>query len=191
MDCTRQASLSITNSQSPPKPMSIELVMPSNHLILCRHLLLLPSIFPSIRVFSMSRLLASGGQSVGASASASLPLMSIQDWFPSGLTHLTSLLLLTHTLSSLSRSLQVVMHSLWQLGTEFAFKSTTVLSGFQASLKSDSRPSVSLGVHLAALTERKTLKHILKLLLLSLVKYLFQNLELCHRPFSEIYLTWH
>ena len=46
-----QASLSITNSQSPPKPMSIELVMPSNHLILC-HLLLLPSIFPSIRVFS-------------------------------------------------------------------------------------------------------------------------------------------
>ena len=48
----RQASLSITNSQSPPKPMSIELVMPSNHLILCCLLLLLPSIFPSIRVFS-------------------------------------------------------------------------------------------------------------------------------------------
>ena len=48
----RQASLSITNSWSSPKPMSIELVMPSNHLILCRPLLLLPSIFPSIRVFS-------------------------------------------------------------------------------------------------------------------------------------------
>ena len=47
-----QASLSITNSQSPPKPITIELVMPSNHLILCRPLLLLPSIFPSIRVFS-------------------------------------------------------------------------------------------------------------------------------------------
>ena len=47
-----QASLSITNSQSPPKPMSIESVMPSSHLILCRPLLLLPSIFPSIRVFS-------------------------------------------------------------------------------------------------------------------------------------------
>ena len=47
-----QASLSITNSQSPPKPMSVESVMPSNHLILCRPLLLLPSIFPSIRVFS-------------------------------------------------------------------------------------------------------------------------------------------
>ena len=49
---THQASLSITNSWSPPKPMSIESVMPSNHLILCHPLLLLPSIFPSIRVFS-------------------------------------------------------------------------------------------------------------------------------------------
>ena len=47
-----QASLSITNSWSPPKPMSIVSVMPSNHLILCRPLLLLPSIFPGIRVFS-------------------------------------------------------------------------------------------------------------------------------------------
>ena len=48
----RQASLSITNSWSPPKPMSIGLVIPSNHLILCHPLLLLSSIFPSIRVFS-------------------------------------------------------------------------------------------------------------------------------------------
>ena len=48
----RQASLSITNSQSPPKPMSIESVMPSIHLIICCPLLLLPSVFPSIRVFS-------------------------------------------------------------------------------------------------------------------------------------------
>ena len=47
-----KASLSITNSRSPPRPMSIVSVMPSNHLILCRPLLLLPSIFPSIRVFS-------------------------------------------------------------------------------------------------------------------------------------------
>ena len=47
-----QAPLSITNSQSLPKLMSIKLVMPSNHLILCRPLLLLPSIFPSIKVFS-------------------------------------------------------------------------------------------------------------------------------------------
>ena len=49
---TRQASLSITNSRSLLKLMSIESVMPFNHLILCRPLLLLPSIFPSIRVFS-------------------------------------------------------------------------------------------------------------------------------------------
>ena len=47
-----QASLSITYSQSPPKPLSTESVMPSNHLILCCPLLLLPPIFPSIRVFS-------------------------------------------------------------------------------------------------------------------------------------------
>ena len=47
-----QASLTITNSRSSPKLMSIELVMPSSHLILCRLLLLLPSLFPSIRIFS-------------------------------------------------------------------------------------------------------------------------------------------
>ena len=52
MNAARQASLSITNSRSLPKLMSIESVMPSNHLILCHLLLLLPSIFPSIRVFS-------------------------------------------------------------------------------------------------------------------------------------------
>ena len=51
-NAARQASLSITNSQSLPKLMSTELVMPSNHLILCRPLLLPPSFFPSIRVFS-------------------------------------------------------------------------------------------------------------------------------------------
>ena len=52
LPAARQAFLSITNSRSLPKPMSIESVMPSNHLILCRPLLLLPSTFPSIRVFS-------------------------------------------------------------------------------------------------------------------------------------------
>ena len=55
----RQASLSITNSQSLLKPMSIESVMPSNHLILCHPLLLPPSIFPSIRVFSNESVLHS------------------------------------------------------------------------------------------------------------------------------------
>ena len=52
MDCSTPASLSIINSQSLPKLMSFELGMPSSHLILCHPLLLLPSIFPSIRVFS-------------------------------------------------------------------------------------------------------------------------------------------
>ena len=52
LTAARQASLSSTNSRSPPKPLSIESVIPSNHLILCCSLLLLPSIFPNIRVFS-------------------------------------------------------------------------------------------------------------------------------------------
>ena len=64
----RQASLSITNSRNVPKLISIELVMPSNHLILCHPLLFLPSIFPSIRVFSDESVFASGGQSIGDSS---------------------------------------------------------------------------------------------------------------------------
>ena len=67
-----QASRSITNYQSLLKLMSIKLVMPSNHLILCRPLLLLPQAFPTLGSFPMSRLFASGGQSIGASASASV-----------------------------------------------------------------------------------------------------------------------
>ena len=55
-----QASLSFTISQSLPKPMSIESVMPSNHLIFCHPFLLLPSIFPSIRVFSNESALCTG-----------------------------------------------------------------------------------------------------------------------------------
>ena len=75
----RQASLSFTVSQSLLKLMCIESVMPFNHLILCHSLLLLPSVFPSIRVFSNEWLFASGGQSIGVSTSASVPLMNIQD----------------------------------------------------------------------------------------------------------------
>ena len=71
----RQASLSFTISWSLLKLMSIESVTPSNRLILCRPLLLLPSILPSIRV---SQLFESCGQSVGASASASVLSMNIQ-----------------------------------------------------------------------------------------------------------------
>ena len=68
----RQASLSITNFQSSPKPVSIESVMPSNHLILCHPLLLLPSIFPSIRVFSNESALCISGQNIEISASTSI-----------------------------------------------------------------------------------------------------------------------
>ena len=81
-----QASLSISNSRSLLKLMSIESVMPSNHLILCCPLLLPPSIFPSIRVFSNESVHCINGQSIGVSASASVLPMNIQDWFPLGWT---------------------------------------------------------------------------------------------------------
>ena len=86
-----QASLSITNSPSLFKLMSIKLVMPSNHLIFCRPLLLPPSIFPSIKVFSSESFFTLGGQRIGASASASVLPVNIQDWFPLWLTILISL----------------------------------------------------------------------------------------------------
>ena len=85
---TRKASLSSTKSWSLLKFMSTESVMPSNPLILCHPLLLQTSIFPRIRVFSRSQFFASGGQSIGASASALILPMNIQDWFPLDLTRL-------------------------------------------------------------------------------------------------------
>ena len=88
----RQASLSIINSQSLLKLMSIKLVMPSNHLIICCPLLLLPSIFPYIRVFSNESVLCTGGQSIRVSASASVLPMNTQDWSPLGWTGWISLL---------------------------------------------------------------------------------------------------
>ena len=81
-----QASLSITNSQSLLKFMSITSVMPSNRFILCRPLLLLPSIFPCIRILSNESVLESGGQSIGVSASTLLLPMNIQDLFLLGWT---------------------------------------------------------------------------------------------------------
>ena len=82
----RQASLSITNSQSLLRLMSIESVIPSDHLILCRTLLLLPQSFPASRSYPMSWLFISGSHSIGVSASASVLPVHIQDWFPLGLT---------------------------------------------------------------------------------------------------------
>ena len=77
-----QASLSITNTQSPPKPMSIKSVMPSNHLILCCPLLLLPSIFPSMRVFSNESALRIWRPKYGVSASTLVLSMNTKDWSP-------------------------------------------------------------------------------------------------------------
>ena len=76
-----QASLSITNSWSSLKLMSIEWVMPSNHLILCHPLLLLPSVFPSISSFPVHWLFTSGGQCLRDSTSTLILPVNIQDWF--------------------------------------------------------------------------------------------------------------
>ena len=83
----------IINRQNLLKRMSIESVMPSNHLILC-HPLLLPPLqsFPASGFYQMSQFLASGGQIIGISASASVLPMDIQDWFPLGWTGWISLL---------------------------------------------------------------------------------------------------
>ena len=78
----RQASLSITNSWSLPKLMSVESVMPSSHLTLCRPLLILPPTLPASESFPMSQLFTWGGQSTGVSASASFLPMNTQDWSP-------------------------------------------------------------------------------------------------------------
>ena len=86
----RKASLTFI-SQSLFKLISIESLMPSNHLILCHPLLFLPSSFLSIRVFPVSQLFISGGWIIGTSASASVPVVNTQGWFPLGLTGLISL----------------------------------------------------------------------------------------------------
>ena len=82
-----QPSLSITNSWSLLTPMSIELVMPSNHFILFSFL----QSFPAPGAFPVSRFFTSGGQSIGVSASALVLSMNIQDWFPLGWTGWISL----------------------------------------------------------------------------------------------------
>ena len=86
-----QASLSIINSQSPLKLMSIESVMPFNHLILCHPFSSCLQSFPASGSFQMSQFFASGGQIIGVSASASVLPMNIQDWSPLGWTGWMSL----------------------------------------------------------------------------------------------------
>ena len=86
-----QTSLSITNPWSLLKLMSIESLLPSNHLILCRPLPLHPQSFPASGSFPMSQFFSSAGQSTGVSASASVLPMNIQNWLPLGLTGWISL----------------------------------------------------------------------------------------------------
>ena len=86
----RQSSLSFTVFWSLLKLIYIDSVMLSNHLILCQPLFLLPSIFPSITVFSNESAFWIKCQSIGASVSASVLPMNIQGWFPLGLTGLIS-----------------------------------------------------------------------------------------------------
>ena len=81
-----QASLSITNSQSSLKPMSIKSVMPSNHLSSVVPFSSCPQSFPASGSFQMSQLFASGGQSIGVSALTSVIPMNTQDWSPLGWT---------------------------------------------------------------------------------------------------------
>ena len=91
MDCSTPGFPAITNSRSLLKFTSMETVMPSNHLILCRLLLLLPSIFPSIRVFSNESALRIRWPKLGVSVSSSVLPVTIQDRFPLGWTGWVSL----------------------------------------------------------------------------------------------------
>ena len=113
----RQASLSITNSQSLLQLMPIELVMPSNHLILCCPFLHLPSMFPSIRVFFKESVLRIRCQSIRVSASAWVLPMNIQDWCPLGCTGLISMQ--TKELSRVFSNTTVQKHQFFRV--QFSF----------------------------------------------------------------------
>ena len=145
-----QASLSITNSRSLLKLMSIKLVMPSSHLILCRPLLL-PTIPPRIRVFSMSQLFTWGGQSIGVSDLASvLPMNTRTDLLQDGLVGSPWL-----SLGWVSEGLSRV------------FSNTTVQQhqffGAQVSLQSNSHIHVTTG-RTIALTRRTFVGEVMSLL---------------------------
>ena len=88
----RQASMSFTISQNLLKHMSIELMIPSNHFILCCPFSFCAQTFPASRSFPVIQFFTSGGQSTRVSALASVLLMNIPDWFPLELTGLISLL---------------------------------------------------------------------------------------------------
>ena len=135
----RQASLSITISQSSLRLTSIESVMPSSHLILCRPLLLLPQSLPASGSLPMNQLFAWGGQSIGVSASASVLPVNTQDWSPSlRLLSIASVMLSNHLilclplflLPSTLPSIRVISNELvfrirWPNALEFQFQHQT------------------------------------------------------------------
>ena len=108
-----QAPLSSTISPNLLKFMCIESVMLSNHLILCRPFSSCPQSFPASGSFPMSRLFTSGGQSIGASASATVLPMNIQSWFP-----LPSEPFLSVQFSSVVCECSVMSNSLWPHGLQ-------------------------------------------------------------------------
>ena len=116
-----QDSLSITNSQSLLKLMFIESVMASNHVILHRSLLLPPSIFPSIKVFSNESVLCIRRPKFRVSASASVFQMNIQSWFPLGWTGWISLQ--SKGLSRVFPNTTVLMHQFFRVQLSLWFNS--------------------------------------------------------------------
>ena len=113
---TLQAPLPSTISQSLFKFMSIESVTLSNHLILCHSLLFDLQSFPASGSFPVNQLFSSDGQSIGASASASVLPVNIQGWFPLGLTDLLSLLPKDSQQSSPAPQSETINSSVLSLG---------------------------------------------------------------------------
>ena len=127
-----QASQSITNSQSLLRLTSIESVMPSNYLILYRPLLLPPSIFPSIRVFSNDSALCITWPKYWVSASASVLPKNIQDWFPLGWTGWISLQ--SKGLSRVFSSITVQKHQFFSAQTFYGPTLTSLLKNHSLTL---------------------------------------------------------
>ena len=121
MDCSTSGFPVLHHFPELAPLMSIDSMMPSNHPVLCCPLLLLPFIFPSIRVFPISQLFTSGGQSIRASALSTVLPINIQDWFPLGLTGLISLL--TTGLSRVLSNTTVQKHQFF--GTQPSLRSNS------------------------------------------------------------------
>ena len=125
--------------------MSIESVMPSNHLILCHPLLFLPSIFPSSRVVSDESVLHIRWQNIGASASVSVLPMNIQDWFPLGLAGLISLQSKSKGLSRVFPNTTVQKHQLFGAQLSLCFSHPYMTTGKTKALTIWGFPDKSVG----------------------------------------------